>query len=216
MAETPLERLRARGVTGLDPFDLLAFCVAKDEHDIDMALDRATELLRRFKLHGVGDLSRTDLAQVSELTDFEATRVLAALQLGKRVGMSGRERPEILDSPKAAMDFLADLADEKKEHFVAVLLNSKNGVIARKTIHIGSVNMSLVSVAAVFREAIREGAVSLIVAHNHPSGDPSPSPEDIEITHKLAEVGDMLDIPLRDHLIIGHHGSISLKREGVL
>ena len=104
MAETPLERLRARGVSGLDPFDLLAFCLAKDEDDVELALDRATELLRRFKLHGVGDLSRTDLAQVSELSEFEATRVLAALQLGKRVGMSGRERPEILDSPKAAMD----------------------------------------------------------------------------------------------------------------
>jgi len=216
MAETSLDRLRSRGIGGLDPFDLLALCLATDEQDTELAFDRATELLRRYKLAGIADLSRADLGQVTDLPEFETTRLLAALELGKRVGMSGRHRPDTLNSPKEAVEFFADLAEEKKEHFVAALLNSKNGVIARKTIHIGTVNMSVVSVSAVFREAIREGAVSLIVAHNHPSGDPTPSPEDIEITGKLADVGQMLDIPLRDHIIVGHQGTVSLKKLGVI
>jgi DNA repair protein RadC len=108
------------------------------------------------------------------------------------------------------------LRDEKREHFIVVLLDAKNKVIRHVTVHIGTLTSSIVGPREVFREAIREGASGIILAHNHPSGDPEPSIEDVSITRKLAEIGHVLDIPVLDHVILGEFKVVSLRQEGVI
>src|SRR5262249_42746108 len=108
------------------------------------------------------------------------------------------------------------LTVEKREHFYAILLDSANHVMRKALIHIGTLTMSIVGPREIFREAVREGASSIIVAHNHPSGDPTPSPEDIESTKQLVQVGKLLDIPVLDHVIIGHEGYRSLSEMGLM
>ena len=108
------------------------------------------------------------------------------------------------------------LRDEAQEHFMLLLLNTKNQVIDMPTISIGTVNGSLVHPREVFRAAVRSNATGIILVHNHPSGDPTPSKEDCLVTARLAEAGQMMDIPVLDHIIIGDDKYISLKEEGML
>jgi len=121
-----------------------------------------------------------------------------------------------IDSPEDVFVLLDHLRHEKREHFVAILMDSKNGVQRVAPIHIGTLTMSLVGPREVYREAIKEGASSIIVAHNHPSGDPTPSPEDVQVTKKLIEVGEMLDIPVLDHVIIGYRNFVSMKEKRLI
>jgi len=177
----------------------------------------ARALLTRFgSVRALGELSHADLAAAGGMDDFESLRAQALLELGRRVGGAGKGLLEEITCARDVMDLLDTLRFEKREHFVAVLLDSKAVVLRVVTIHIGTLNMSLVGPREIFREAIREGASSVIVAHNHPSGDPTPSPEDIEVTGQLVEVGRMLDIPVLDHVIIGERTYVSLSERGII
>jgi DNA repair protein RadC len=133
--------------------------------------------------------------------------------LGRKVGVAGKGETEIeaITGPEDVADLLDDLRHESREHLVAIYLDSKGVILRIATIHIGTANASIVGVREIFREAVREGAVSVIVAHNHPSGDPEPSTEDIEVTGKIFEAGQLLDIELLDHIIIGEKKWVSLK-----
>ncbi|MCE9557500.1 MAG: DNA repair protein RadC [Armatimonadetes bacterium] len=217
MGSDVVSRIQAVGLKGADAQLLLAVCLAKNEEDIDFAEDRAREVFRRTQLIGIADLAKLDFTSNSELSEFEVFRTLCAIALGRKVGLAGKNPiPTTISTAEDAWAAFADLAFETREHFCALFLDSRNGIIARKTIHIGTLNMSPVGVREVFREAVRENASTIIVAHNHPSGDPSPSMDDIDVTHRLAEAGDLLDIVLRDHIIIGHGKFVSLKRQGVI
>jgi DNA repair protein RadC len=177
----------------------------------------AGKLLKRAGLAGLADLSRSDLHSSVGLEDFEAHRVLAAIELGRKAAMAGKGATDTVSGPESAFRiFERHLDGAKQEHFCAAFLNTKGGVISVRTIHVGTLNMSLVGPREVFREAVRENAASILVSHNHPSGDPEPSPEDIRLTRRLAEVGDLLDIPLHDHIIIGTDKYVSLKDRGLL
>jgi len=177
----------------------------------------AREIAIRYnKLHGLIEADYQELAKLTGLDRFEILRALALMELGRRSALTSRgDLPEV-DLPEDVFHQLAYLRSEKREHFVAVLLDSKSKIIRIAPIHIGTVNMSIVGAREVFREAVRDGAASIIVAHNHPSGDPTPSPEDIEVTAKLTEVGELLDIPLLDHIIIGYDQFVSFSRKGLL
>ena len=119
--------------------------------------------------------------------------------------------------PEAIVAMFAHLEDERKEHFIAVLLDTKNQVITHQTIHIGTVSASIVGVREFFRPAVQHGATSVIAVHNHPSGNPEPSPEDIAVTRTLEEAGRILEIPLLDHIIIGTEDNwVSLRRQGYI
>jgi DNA repair protein RadC len=108
------------------------------------------------------------------------------------------------------------LREEKREHFVALLLDTKNGVLRTKTVSIGDLSSSIVTPREVFKEAIRHSAASLIVAHNHPSGDPTPSPDDAAVTRRLQEAGELLGIELLDHIVLGDQRFVSLKEKGMM
>ncbi len=143
----------------------------------------------------------------------QASRLAAALELARRLsGPEGSVRP-VLRTPREVYEATADLRGERREHFVGLFLNTRNRLLVRETISVGSLNASIVHPREVFEPAIRHGAASLIVVHNHPSGETDPSEDDLGITRRLREAGDILGIALLDHVIVGGDGYTSLKEE---
>lgn len=204
------------GMGSVPLHDLLAIVLSREETDVAHNEDAAADLVRRYPGRRIVDLSQNELHAISGYEQFESLRVLAAIEIGRRAGQSHFQLVDHINSVEDSFKLFAWLAGEKQEHFCAAYLNSKGGVISTKVIHIGTLNMSVVGAREVFREAVRENAASVIVAHNHPSGDPSPSPEDIAVTHRLHEAGTMLDIKVLDHIVVGSNRSVSLMREGLI
>lgn len=209
-------RVRDQGVGASSPRDLLAVAVSRREEDVSE--DVAQDILGRLGAIGkLSDISPGVVQDWTGLDGFELVRFLSAFELGRRgAAASAGDKKEIL-GPEDVVALFDHLRHEKREHLCAVLLDARSAILRVVTVHIGTLTMSVVGPREVFREAIREGASSLIIVHNHPSGDPTPSPEDIDITHQLAAVGNMLDIPVRDHVILGDRGKFtSLNRAGHL
>lgn len=125
-----------------------------------------------------------------------------------------KDKPRI-QSPEDAGVLLGDMAQHEQEHLDVLLLNTRNEVIHRFNIYKGSLNSSSIRITELFREAVKKNAAAIIVAHNHPSGDPTPSPEDVGVTREIVKAGKLLDIDVLDHLIIGHGRFISLKGKGL-
>lgn len=211
-----LARIQQMGIASVPLHDLLAVVLSREEEDVPHNEDAAAELVRRYPGRRIVDLSQSEFHAIAGFEPFESIRVLAAIEIGRRAGQSRLQLVESIEGVDDAFKLFGWLAHENQEHFCAAYLNSKGGVISTKVIHIGTLNMSVVGAREVFREAIRESAASIIVAHNHPSGDPTPSDEDIAITEKLTEAGDLLDIRLLDHVVIGHNRCVSLMREGLV
>ena len=211
------QRVRSSGVRAASPIDLLAIGIARRATDADEGEGLSRDLLKRYGgIRGVCEAAQADLTEATGLDDYEVIRALALIELGRRAAGAGKGAVVSIDGPADVMSLLDDLRHEKKEHFVAILLDAKSNVLRVAQIHIGTLTMSVVGAREVFREAIRDGASSLIVAHNHPSGDPTPSTEDIEVTQRLEEVGKMLDIPVLDHVIIGDRRYTSLQERGFI
>jgi DNA repair protein RadC len=205
-------RLHRLGVGSLAPMELLAVLMGGQGDD----LNRARKLVESVGgIRKLVDLCREDLLE-QEIEEEAMARVLAAIELGRRVMQSGLgERTTIGDPADVAAEF-RHLRDEKKEHFCAIFLDSKSNILRRKTISIGALDAAVVHPREVFRDAIKEGAASIIVAHNHPSGDPEPSHEDINVTRRLADAGRILGIELLDHVILGEDRHVSLQERGYL
>lgn len=219
MASETLARLKTLGMQAMLPMELLAYAVSKDDDEVDRWLGVSREMmLAGRKLRKFADLSADELARSFDLDEATARRLVAMFTLGRKVGVAGKGELEIetITDPQDVADLLDDLRHERQEHFVAIYLDSKSVILRVATIHIGTANASIVGLREIFREAVREGAVSLIVAHNHPSGDPEPSTEDIEVTAKIKEAGQLLDIELLDHVIIGERRFVSLNRQKLM
>ena len=212
------ERITRAGVRGSNNVDLFALILAREPRDVPACEADAQRLVRRYEGARILDIGQADLRDTSGLEPFEALQRLAAIELGRRAQEAGRGEALSVNGHEDAYAIFAPLiGGRKQEHFCAAYLDSKNQVITTETVHIGTANMSVVGPREVFRHAVRENATALIVAHNHPSGDPAPSPEDIAVTKKLAEVGRLLDIPLLDHVIVGDKGRyFSMQKEGLL
>ncbi|HXH60634.1 MAG TPA: DNA repair protein RadC [Fimbriimonadaceae bacterium] len=215
-AVSAVERIQQNGLRSASNADLLSVVLARDARDVESCAADAHRLAKKFQGARLLDIGSADLKDAAGLESFESLQRTAAMELGRRAAEAGKGETTLLNDSDAVYAHFARLESEKQEHFCAAYLDSKNGVLSTHTVHIGTVNMSVVGPREVFREAVRENAAALVVAHNHPSGDPSPSPEDIAVTRKLAEVGRLLDIPLLDHIIVGRGTYVSLQREGVL
>lgn len=213
-----VEKVRSLGFGTASPVELASIGFSRHEDDVDASAVAAKEFIRAgHRLMALNSLAAEDLERLFGLHGFEATRALALIELGRRVAQVGKGPVSSITKPQDVFDLLRDeLRDSRQEFFYAVLVDSKNNVLKKSRIHAGTLTASLVGPREVFREAIREGASALIVAHNHPSGDPTPSPEDIEVTRRLRQVGEMLDIPLLDHVIVGDGRWTSLADAGLL
>lgn len=215
--ERPRERLWKYGADTLSTAELLAILLRTGTERMS-AVDLANHLLsENGNLRGVAAMTVEEMAGVHGIGPAKAAQIKAAIEFGRRlVSASPEERPRIT-SPRDVYNLLCPtLRDEKREHFIALLLDTKNGVLRQHTVSVGDLSSSLVHPREVFVEAIRRSAASLIVAHNHPSGDPTPSPEDAAVTRRLQEAGELLGIDLLDHIVLGDNRWISLKEKGLM
>lgn len=204
-------RVQLTGASSASLTDLVSVGFSRREEDVEGNEPSAIDLVRKYgKIHRFRDLAAHDLGDSFGLYGFEAVRCLALIELGRRTAGSGRGQIDYIECPEDAVELLANYRRMKKEFFLAILLDAKNAVMRVVEVHIGTLTMSLVGPREVFREAIREGASSLIVAHNHPSGDPTPSPEDHTVTKRLREIGELVDIPVHDHIVLGERYAVSV------
>ncbi len=217
-SERPRERLLDLGPQALTNAELLAILLRTGVAGT-MVTDLARELLNQFGgLVGLAAASPQELAQHHGLGPAKATQLKAALEVGRRLMQA-----EFGDRPKvAAPDDLARLVQKdmeglEQEQLRVFLLDTKNRVIGIRTVYQGSLNQSTVRVAELFKAAIRENCAAIAVAHNHPSGDPTPSPEDVRVTQALVEAGKLLDVEVIDHVIIGRGRVpwVSLRQRGL-
>ena len=168
-------------------------------------------------LRDLAGRSVVELTGVPGIGAANATRVAAAWELARRLQRERRERRPTLSSPRAVWRHLTlDLRDQDRERFLALCLNSRNELVREVVVSMGSLNASIVHPREVFKPALGCSAAAIVIAHNHPSGDPSPSREDHEVTRALAEAGAFLDIPLHDHIIIGSDSYYSFRDAGLL
>ena len=197
--------------------DLCAVGFSRHEDDVEDNLFIANKVVQRLEgISSTSGIAFDILKDSFGYDEFEALRSLCLIELGRKAALSKRGEPEVVEGPSDVLCLLEHLINEKREYFYAILLDAQNQVMRKALIHIGTLNMSLVGPREVFREAVRDGASSVVVSHNHPSGDVTPSPEDIEVTRHLVEVGKLLDIPVLDHVIIGHSGYRSLRESGLM
>lgn len=215
--ERPRERLIAHGPDVLSVTELLAILLRTGTKQ-KSAVGVAQELLSEHGgLRGVGSMSVEQMANVHGIGTGKAAQIKAAIEFGRRLVAASPEERAKITSPRDVFNLLGPFfRDEKREHFIALLLDTKNGVINRRTISIGDLSSSIVHPREVFLEAIRHSAASLIVAHNHPSGDPAPSPEDVSVTRRLKEAGELLGIEVLDHIVLGDSRYVSLKEKGLI
>ena len=153
-------------------------------------------------------------ADLANLTDQNRKQAEQLMEMLRRVMQN--EPPRRITCPLDVYRLSMDLASLYQEHFVVFFLNTKNRVISRKTIFIGSLNSTVVHPREVFREAIQQSSASIVCVHNHPSGDPTPSREDLEVTHRLMDAGEVIGIDVLDHVIVGRDGYVSMKEGGLI
>ncbi|NLY89191.1 MAG: DNA repair protein RadC [Firmicutes bacterium] len=214
--ERPRERLEKYGAQSLSNAELLAILLRTGTSGLS-ALDLATTILAQFQtLDEIAAAGIGELSQIKGMGQSKAVQVLAAFELGRRLQVSEASKYEQVSSPgKVAELVMPRLRFLKQEHFLVIHLNTKNRVLSIETISMGTLDSSLVHPRDVFRTAIKNSSASLILVHNHPSGEPYPSNEDLNITRRLKEAGELLGIPILDHVIIGDNKYISLREEGL-
>ena len=205
--ERPRERLRDYGPKLLSNTELIAILLRTGIQG-ENVLAMSNRLLTHFKgLDGLGRSTFAELCAERGLSEAKTCQLMAALELGRRfISLAPQDRA-VINSPQDVANLLqAEMAALEQEHLRVLLLNTKNQVLRTEEVYVGNVNSSIVRPAEVFRPAVRDNAPSIIIVHNHPSGDPTPSPEDVNITRELVAAGKLLSIELLDHLVIGSGG----------
>ena len=178
--------------------------------------EAAAEVARRLDgLAELGQMEAGELARIPGIGRQRAHRILAGVELGRRAATAWPDRPWVVRSPADVADrLMAQMGLLEREELRVLLLTTKNAVTASTTVYVGNLAGSSVRVGEVFRDAVRRCAAGIVVVHNHPSGDPSPSAEDIRITGEISAAGTLLDIALLDHVVIGHGRWVSLRALG--
>ncbi|MCC6603333.1 MAG: DNA repair protein RadC [Anaerolineae bacterium] len=212
----PRERLLQVGERAVSTAELLAI-VLRSGVPGENVLRLAERLLITFKdLPGLARASVAELTAVKGVGPAKAVEIKAALEIGRRLLTTApEEKPRITSPADAANLLMSEMSFLDKEHLRLVLMDTRNRVLATPTIYIGSLNTSVIRIGELFRAAIKENAAAFIVAHNHPSGDPSPSPEDVAVTRQIVQAGSLLNIDVLDHIVIGHNRFVSLKERGL-
>lgn len=215
--ERPREKMKNLGPAALSNAELLAILIRVGNKN-ESAVQLATRILARSGgLRNLPDQSLEDLQENKGIGPDKAVMIKAALELGCRLATAPRDAAGSITTPgQAANLFMEELRYKKKEFFKILLLNTKGHVISREEISVGSLNASIVHPREIFNIPLRKSAAAVILVHNHPSGDPAPSREDIEVTRRLVDAGHLLGISVRDHIIIGDGCFYSFREKGLI
>ena len=215
-ADRPRERLLNYGPEHLSSAELLAI-VLRTGTPSENVLNLSIRLLSQFG--GLAGLEKANLSELTRIHGFgeaKTAQLKAALELGKRLKSLRQDERPTINSPEDVANLLqSEMAFLEQEHLRVVMLNTRNHVLGVPEVYRGNVNSAIVRAGEVLREAVRSNATGVIVVHNHPSGDPTPSSEDIQVTRQLAEAGKLLDIEVMDHVVVAQNGFVSLKRNGL-
>lgn len=215
--DRPRERLLRFGRQALSDRELVAIILGSGSRN-ESVLELSGRLLSHFEgFELLREASVEELKKIKGIGSAKAVLLLACIEFGSRVAGRHHENRYTVRSPEDGANFvMEEMRTLNQEHFVVVFLNTKNQVLHKSTIFIGSLNASIVHPREVFKEAVRRSAASMICFHNHPSGDPSPSQEDIDVTKRLVSCGKMIGVDVLDHIVIGDRKFISLKQKGLM
>ncbi|HEY7736805.1 MAG TPA: DNA repair protein RadC [Candidatus Limnocylindrales bacterium] len=215
-AERPRERLRQRGAGGLSAAELIGLVWATGGRG-RTAVDVAEEALARHDgLTGLARASEAELEALPGVGAARAAQLTAAFELGRRLLADWPTGRWTVRSPRDVADRLVlQMGRLEREELRVVLLNTRNAVLRVNTVYVGNVSTSVVRVGELFRDAVRLDATGIILVHNHPSGDPTPSPDDLHLTAEALAAGRLLDIDLLDHIVVGHDVFVSMRDRGV-
>lgn len=214
--ERPRERLLRYGAESLTNVELIAILLGSGTKGTNV-LQIAQQLVGKFgNMHQIAEATISELCAIKGLGPAKALQLKAAVNLGLRASRKAIPMKYKVDVPLHAYNLVREeLSTEKRELLIVILKDIKNYVINHQIVSIGTLSETLVHPREVFNPAIRHNASSLIVIHNHPSGDPTPSQEDIDMTKTLIQAGRLIGIPVHDHLIIGHQNYLSLRKYGL-
>lgn len=215
-AERPRERLARLGPQALSSAELLAILLRVGVPG-ENAVQMGHRLLQKFGgIYGLHRAAYHEICEEFGMGDAKASQIKAAIELGLRLINEKPEEKPCVHSPKDAADLVVyDMSALEQEHLRVLLLDTRNRVMDIVEVYRGSLNSSQVRVGELFKEAIRRNSAAIIVVHNHPSGDPTPSPDDIAITRAIVQAGKLLDLECLDHLVVGGGRFISLKERGL-
>ena len=213
--ERPREKLIKKGPKALKKEELLAIILRTGLKGKN-AIQVANDILIKYGNKKFLLASYQELRNIKGVGPTKAAQILAAIELGSRLFKEKPEQEIYIHSPEDTIKIISGLKNNKKENFVALYLDARNKLIYQETISIGSLNASIVHPREVFEPAIQYLAAQIILAHNHPSGDPEPSTEDLAITKRLVESGKILGIEITDHIILAKNGFVSFKAKRLL
>jgi DNA repair protein RadC len=215
-SERPRERLRDHGSAALASSELLAIILRSGTKQQNVVSLAQSLLHQHGGLGGLARLSFSELMNKHGLGEAKAAEIRAVFELASRIqALEVGEQP-VIRSPQDVHALLGgEMAVFEQEHLRVMLMNTRNQLLGVPEVYVGNISSALVRPAEVFREAVRRNAPSIIVVHNHPSGDPSPSPDDVNLTRQLVEAGEHLAIEVLDHVVIGDHRYASLKSHGL-
>lgn len=215
--ERPIEKALSQGIKSLSNSELLGIII-KTGIKNSSSIDLARELISKLDegIYSLGNIALEELTKVKGIGNVKAVSIMAAMELGNRVRASKGIRYKI-GGAKDVVSFVMDqLQYERKEHFFTLILNTKGEIIQKDLVAIGGLSSAEIHPREVFANALRRSGASVIFIHNHPSGDPSPSREDINITRRLISAGEILGIDVLDHIIIGKECYKSFLEEGLM
>lgn len=215
--ERPYEKLESYGVSNLSNAELLAIIIktgTKELTSVQIAQQILAKDVNKLGISFLKDISIEEMQQIKGIGRVKAIQLKAVLELSKRIAMPINIKYQKVITPEHVSEIvMSDLKDQKQEIIKTLLLNNKNNLIRIVTNSIGGLNSNIIEPREIFKEPIKASAAKIILVHNHPSGDPTPSRSDIDFTKRICVLADMLGIELLDHIIIGDNNFYSLKRE---
>ncbi len=214
--ERPRERLALRGSAGLSAAELIALVWGSGSRGASALALAEDALARNDGLAGLSHAGEMELRTQAGIGAAKAAQLAAAFELGRRAAAAWPDGRWTVRAPRDVADrLMVAMGQLEREELRCVLLNARNSVLKVVTVYQGNVSSSLVRVGELFRDAVRVSAAGVILVHNHPSGDPTPSPDDLHLTAEALAAGRLLDIDLLDHIVIGHAAFVSLRDRGV-
>jgi len=211
----PRERFLLNGASSLSPAELLALILRSGTKNLNI-IDTCNELIAMYSLEQLADLPLSELQKIKGIGQAKAMQIAAIFELNKRIHFRRNELKKIQSAANVFEYMTGRIPDETKEHLFVLHLNTKNRVIRHENVSVGTLNASLIHPREVFKSAIRESAHSIILVHNHPSGDVEPSNADRQVTGILKQAGSILQIELLDHVIVGKEKWFSFREHSLL